>query len=199
MPIVIPDGDRLELISTSFIDRVRNGDARDIASEIIAQDDCECISDDLVAELSNRISQKFQNAPATFVGSSKLGFSLKQLQADGTIRGFDIGSDIDIAICDSALFDAFWVDTYDFFCTKQFWGDIRGYQKYFFRGWIRPDKLPHKIEQRNDWFDFFRDLSRDCLDSAYDIRAALYKSGHFLHTYQTVALSRIQSNLELGR
>ena len=130
MAILIPDEDQLRAISATFLAKLENEDAPTIATTIVEQAECECISQDLVTDITDQIAHQFGNvAPATIVGSSKLGISLKELQASGKIRGFGANSDIDIAICDSELFDTFWIETYDYYCSQRFWSDVRGYQK----------------------------------------------------------------------
>jgi hypothetical protein len=131
---------------------------------------------------------KITNAELNFVGSAQLGFSLLQKGDRPRYRAFSIESDLDIAIVSSSFFDEVWESTFVHFIEKRPWPLLQDFQKYFFRGWIRPDKLPYVTQFRSSWFDFFRNLSREQFDSQHSITCGLYKSNTFLREYHKKAV-----------
>lgn len=136
-------------------------------------------------ELKSRVAQKFGIHPNEIlvVGSAKLGFSVVP---DKRYRPFGETSDIDVVLCSSNLFDAFWLDVFDYWARPELWPELHGFRKYLFRGWMRPDKLPpaRSFSRSQDWWDFFRRLTVEGTFGPYKIRGALYKNWHFLEAYQ---------------
>jgi hypothetical protein len=150
-----------------------------------------------VVELKSDVANHFGLHPndVYVVGSSKLGFSI----ADGKrYRPFGDTSDIDIAIVSSGLFDALWQQVFDYWVENGTLGEVeRNFQKYLFRGWIRPDLLPpaNRFPMRNDWWDFFLDLTRGQRYGLYKIRGGLYKSLHYLEEYQSINVRKCQQEI----
>jgi hypothetical protein len=146
---------------------------------------CFNLSDDAYFSLKDRIAQRFGIHPneVVVVGSAKLGFSIAP---DKRYRPFGEKSDIDVALCSGQLFDAFWKDVFDYWARGELWPGIGDFRKYLFRGWMRPDKLPPitSFIRSRDWWEFFRALANSGEYGPYKVTGALYKSWHFLESYQ---------------
>ena len=117
------------------------------------------------------------------MGSAKTGFSIAP---DKRYRPFGETSDIDVVICSSTLFDAIWKDVFDYWARGENWPSLGAFRKYLFRGWMRPDKLPPaaSFQRAQDWWEFFRTVTSSGSFGPYKITGALYKSWHFLESYQ---------------
>lgn len=137
-------------------------------------------------ELKSLIACKFglHHSEVLMVGSGKLGFSIVESKR---YRPFGDTSDLDIALISPALFDAIWLDAYEYWRAKSFWPEYAQFKEYLFRGWIRPDKLPpaHTFRRNSDWWEFFREVTASQRFGPYRIRAGLYRSWSFLEAYQT--------------
>jgi hypothetical protein len=151
-------------------------------------------------ELKETIATKFDIHPieVVVVGSAKLGFSIVPKKR---YRAFNDNSDIDVAIVSGKLFDAFWIMVYEYWrrLPDPYWAGGGEFQKYLFRGWIRPDKLPKSpaFPERDSWWEFFRVLARSRRFGKYGIAAGLYKSWHFLETYQEICVARCKQGQAL--
>jgi hypothetical protein len=174
----------------AFRNDLRRNEPPRIVQRWITHGDAAMLSPEHYFELKEAVAQKFMVHPneVVVVGSAKLGFSIAPKKR---YRQFLSDSDIDVAIVSSALFDRFWVSVYDYSQRgpDPYWQDRQAFQKYLFRGWIRPDKLPRSpaFAQRDDWWEFFRML-RHSRRFRHGISAGLYKSWHFLETYQQVCI-----------
>lgn len=157
----------------------------DLVQRHITYGDCFTLSEASYFELKTRVAQNFgiHTSEVLVVGSAKLGFSIAP---DKLYRPFGETSDIDVVLCSSALFDALWKDVFDYWVRQAFWPDLGDFRKYLFRGWMRPDKLPpeRSFAQSQAWWEFFRRLTMEGTFGPYRIRGALYKSWHFLESYQ---------------
>jgi hypothetical protein len=162
-----------------------HGDPSDLVRKHITSGECFALSPGSYYELKARIAKEFGIHPSevVVVGSAKLGFSLAP---DKRYRPFGETSDIDIALCSSNLFDACWRDVFDYWARPEFWPSIEDFRRYLFRGWMRPDKLPpeRSFVRSQEWWEFFRKLTSEGTFGPYKIRGALYKSWHFLESYQ---------------
>jgi len=151
---------------------------------------CFVINESDLNNLKKIVSNHFSLHPneIAIVGSAKLGFSIAP---DKRYQKFSDLSDIDIAICSSELFDEIWKSVYDYW-RRESWSESKEFQKYLFRGWIRPDKLPNvpSFGMRREWWEFFRKLTNSKKYGPYSIRGGLYKSWHFLENYQLTAVER---------
>jgi hypothetical protein len=151
----------------------------------ITHGECFNISPDTYFSLKARVAQQFGIHPSEVivVGSAKLGFSIAP---DKRYRPFGETSDIDVALCSGHLFDAFWKDVFDYWARGEIWSGLPDFRKYIFRGWMRPDKLPPtgSFNRSREWWEFFRSLTSSGDYGPYKITGALYKSWHFLESYQ---------------
>lgn len=107
-------------------------------------------------DLRSEVADHFELCPneVLVVGSTKLGFSIAPHKR---YRLFCDESDIDVALISSTLFDKFWKEAFVYWCDGSYWSGYNKFVRYFFRGWIRPDKLPpsRMFPLRKDWWDFF--------------------------------------------
>jgi hypothetical protein len=140
-------------------------------------------------ELQDKVSSHFDVHPSevVVVGSAHFGFSIAPQKR---YRDFGDSSDIDVAIVSAYLFDKVWAEAYGFWRQNKWWPEIKSFQEYLFRGWMRPDKLPpnDRFEFGSAWWRFFNELTAVGTFGPYKIRAGLYRSWPFLEKYQVVCV-----------
>jgi len=163
-----------------------------IVHRTLSQDSDLCINTKTRRDVFATIRAHFGRSglDCLFVGSANLGFSIVEKASRPRYRPFSDESDIDIAIVSPSLFDEVWEQTFLKFLAERPWHTAQEFQKYFFRGWIRPDKLPYDFKFRSDWFDFFRTVSKDHFDSLHTVSCGLYKSRTFLLEYHKLAIGK---------
>lgn len=127
--------------------------------------DCWVFHNDEYYELKADVANYFKVHPneVLIVGSAKLGFSIAP---NKRYREFGDSSDIDIAIVSSSLFEKIWLQALESKESNGYFWDVqekKSFQDYFFRGWIRPDKLPQasNFTLRGDWKEYFRNLTSE--------------------------------------
>jgi hypothetical protein len=157
----------------------------ELVQRYITFGDCVTLSAAVYFDLKTQVARHFSIhiSEVLIVGSAKLGFSIAP---DKRYRPFGETSDIDVVICSSTLFDLFWKDVFDYWARGEVWPSFGDFRKYLFRGWMRPDKLPPapSFQLSQDWWEFFRGLTGSGTFGPYKITGALYKSWHFLESYQ---------------
>lgn len=126
------------------------------------------------------------------VGSSKLGYSYHKDSS------FSLESDIDVVLVNENLFENFYYNV----CEYQYGIDnglvtttqeertvYNKFLKYLVKGWMRPDKLPPKIQNaaiKSAWFNFFESISYGKSPVGnYKVSGGLFKSYHYLEKYYT--------------
>lgn len=126
------------------------------------------------------------------VGSSKLGYSYHK---DST---FSLESDIDVVLVNENLFESFYYNV----CEYQYGIDnglvtitqaertvYNQFLKYLVKGWMRPDKLPPKIQNsaiKSEWFNFFESISYGKSPVGnYKVSGGLFKNYNYLEKYYT--------------
>jgi len=148
-------------------------------------------------ELKHTVADQFNLHPSEVlvVGSVKLGFSIV---ATKRYRHFGDTSDIDVVIISSNLFDEIWSDAFDYWLSGAYWPNLEDFRRYLFRGWMRPDKLPpeRSFERSREWWEFFRELSNSQQFGPYRISGALYKSWHYLESYQAQCIVECRREIE---
>ena len=168
-------------------------------------EDCYIFSRERYIELREEVAKHFNIHPSDVlvVGSAKMGFSITRGKR---YRPFGDTSDIDVAIISSELFDEIWKQVFDYWAeggslddTAWPQRDRNAFNKYLFRGWIRPDKLPSSriFELGRDWWQFFEQLPSSGLYGPSKIAGGLYKSWHFLEKYQSVCINECKQDLEI--
>jgi hypothetical protein len=199
MAIRIPNEDEHARLVTTFRGEVRKTSVDDIVDAILNPASCYCVDAAGRNSIRTSIFEKYGlgGAQCYIVGSAQLGFSLVSRTNAPRYRPFSQASDIDVAIVSSEFYDLVWEDTFLHFVRQQPWPTFQDFQKYFFRGWIRPDKLPRISPFRSEWFDYFRTLSRDLFDSQHQVTCALYKSAIFLKEYQKLAVKECKDSEEI--
>jgi hypothetical protein len=173
--------ERISLFRQDLLQR----DVPELVQRHITYGECFALSVETYFALKNRVAQQFgiHHAQVLVVGSAKLGFSIAP---DKRYRPFGDNSDIDVALCSSDLFDAFWRDVFDYWSRGEIWPGVNQFRRYLFLGWMRPDKLPpaKSFARSQEWWEFFRLLAATGEYGPYKVTGALYKSWHFLETYQ---------------
>lgn len=159
--------------------------------------------------LRGRIADRFEvpTASVVIVGSAKIGFTLVHKKANDCaperpiFSPFYDSSDVDVAIVSDVLFDGIWKQLLQFWHDSGYsdhFGYWRGgdkFRRYHFRGWMRPDKLPSggDYTYRNEWFDYFLELTSARAAGDYPIKAGVYREDFFLRTYQHIAFERCKA------
>lgn len=160
-------------------------DVPDLVRRHIISGESYILSNEAHFSLRNMVCEHFSISyqEVIVVGSAKLGFSIAPYKR---YRHFQDNSDIDVVICSSILFDAFWQDVFDYWSRGEQWVEIGEFRKYLFRGWMRPDKLPtaKSFIRGQEWWEFFRQLTATGNFGPYKITGALYKTWHFFECYQ---------------
>ncbi|MBS4067339.1 MAG: hypothetical protein KGZ62_01915 [Sulfurimonas sp.] len=151
------------------------------------------INEEKYYELKNEIAHNFNIHPneVMLVGSAKLGFSFSEnlSKSKSRYRHFSEESDLDIAIVSNNLFDRYWDEIFNKKIQTKFqWKDDKSFKDYFFRGWINPTKIPNDLDIKNDWFEYFRELSNSRKYGEYQINAGIYRNWQFFETYQSSAV-----------
>ncbi len=147
-------------------------------------------------ELKNKIAE-FLGVSQTnifVIGSAKLGFSIAPQKR---YQHFNEESDIDIAIIDANLFIRYWKILYkyntDVRAESQY--ERRVYEQflnYFFKGWLRPDKFPTGMREKQDWFDFFKSLQKEY---NHNIAAGIYYDIDMFNGYNKMNLETIRGEI----
>lgn len=129
------------------------------------------------------------------VGSGKLGFSIKPRRR---FQPFYSGSDIDIVIISTELFEKIWQEIFLFERNGGYWPNIGAFKQYHFQGWMRPDKLPleRSFTFTRIWWDFFEKVSGGGEYGPYKIRGGLYQSQFFFQSYQQKCFDQCRSALK---
>ena len=168
-----------------------NQEPIDIVRKHIVFGECAVISPDKYFFLRDTVAKKFSLHPndVLVVGSAKLGFSIAP---DKKYRIFGDNSDIDVAIISSHFFELIWKDLHRFISQQRYWQGQNDFNKFLFRGWIRPDILPsdHGFEFAKEWWEFFNKLSVSREFDVVRIRGGIYKDWHFLESYQMIAINK---------
>jgi hypothetical protein len=200
MPIRVPNLREHEALVAAFRHSLGEETSAQIVERLLNQESCFCIDAATRQMLSERIRTEFEFGAATFVvvGSAQLGFSTVAKPNRPRYRAFSVESDVDVAIVSSDFYDRVWEEVFLHFVENRPWPQVQEFQKYFFRGWIRPDKLPYNSAFRSRWFDYFRGLSRELFDSEHEIRCGLYKSQIFLTEYHKLSVKRCQDAEEIA-
>jgi hypothetical protein len=167
--------------------------AGEVVRRHITFGDCFALTSNDYFELKRRVADHSHINPneVVVVGSAKLGFSI----APGKrYRYFGDHSDIDVALCSNDLFDTIWVDVFNYWRMGSLWDSLPQFRKYLFRGWMRPDKLPpaRTFQHSQEWWEFFRSLEASGDFGSYKISGALYKTWHFLESYQAKCVTDCQ-------
>ncbi|MDE0423573.1 MAG: hypothetical protein OXN25_01755 [Candidatus Poribacteria bacterium] len=180
-----------------FKKELRRLSATRIVRKHILFGECCMLSQDKYFDLRSEVADHFGLHPndVLVVGSTKLGFSVVP---DKKYRLFGNESDIDVALVSSRLFDEFWEQVFRYKYEGSYWPEYDQFVDYFFRGWIRPDKLPRSsmFPLREDWWNFFRSITNSRKYGDFKISGGLYKSYFFLENYQTICIQQCIDNLE---
>jgi hypothetical protein len=177
-----------------FRAELRTRSAKEIVREHVIAGTCRSLDDASYRDLKEKVAEQFDVHPneVIVVGSAKLGFSIAPLKR---YRAFSDASDIDVVLCSPGLFDRIWQAVFDYHRRGETWDGLSDFRKYLFRGWMRPDKMPPEpsFALSSDWWEFFRKLTASGAYGPYKISGALYKSWHFLESYQNDCVGQCQS------
>lgn len=193
MPLSLDISTRIEEFRNDLVRRPNSV----IVQKYITHGKCYALDEAAYFELKSSIASEFALHPSQvlIVGSAKLGFSIVKAKR---YRPFGDTSDIDVAIISPALFNSMWEDAFNFWRTGAYWPEIDAFRRYLFRGWIRPDKLPPEksFERRRHWWEYFRTITQSQVFGPFPIRAGLYKSWHYLESYQQTCVSECRGELD---
>ena len=175
--------------------------ATQIVRKHIIFGECCMLSSSEYFDLRSEVADHFRLHPneTLVVGSTKLGFSIVP---NKQYRLFRDTSDIDVALVSSTLFDEFWEQVFRYRYEGSDWPEYNEFVRYFFRGWIRPDKLPRSpmFPLTENWRNFFQTITNSGRYGDHKIAGGLYKSYFFLENYQKICVEQLRgttiSNLE---
>ena len=169
-----------------------------IVRKHIISGDCHILSRDQYFNLRSEVADYFGLHPnqVLVVGSAKLGFSIVP---DKLYRPFFDGSDIDVVLVSSTLFDSVWKDVFNYEREVGDWPKYREFVDYLFQGWIRPDKLPRSemFPFGKKWWRFFQKVTNSRMYGDCKIAGALYKSYFFLENYQEYCVQQCQNKKDI--
>jgi hypothetical protein len=159
---------------------------------------CCILSENQYFDLRSEVADCFKLHPSEVlvVGSAKLGFSIAP---DKLYQQFSDGSDIDVVLISSTLFDEIWEVVFRYKYEGGYWPEYEEFVKYFFQGWIRPDKLPRSemFPFGRKWWGFFQKVTNSRIYGDYKIAGALYKSYFFLENYQKHCVQQCMSEKDV--
>jgi len=182
----------------NFKELLKSNEASYLVRKNIIFGSCAVIDDDQYLELRSNVAKQFSIHPneVLVVGSAKLGFSTAPHKR---YRGFSDSSDIDVVIVNSKLFDDIWYLVYQSWKNKVLWECERDFQKYMFRGWLRPDFFPasNSMAISKAWWEYFRELTASGRFGQYKLSGAIYKDWNYIEQYQSGAIAQCKENLEL--
>lgn len=178
-----------------------------VYEKYVAVESCAGMGDSPLLGLRNQIAERFQieASSVVIVGSAKLGFTLKS-HSRPRYSAFSYDSDVDVAIVSDIAFDQVWKASLDYWHRSGYaksaglWRNGDKFRNYIFRGWMRPDMLPSSgaYKYRDEWFDFFQQLTSDRAAGDFKITAGLYREEHFLRTYQTILIEQCAQELRIA-
>lgn len=126
------------------------------------------------------------------VGSAKLGYSYYKDSM------FSLDSDIDVVLVNESLFENYYHNVCEYqydidnglvTTTQDERKEYNKFLKYWVKGWMRPDKLPPKIQNsaiKSEWFSFFESISYGKSSVGdYKVSGGLFKSYQYLEKYYT--------------
>lgn len=126
------------------------------------------------------------------VGSSKLGYSYHKDSI------FSLDSDIDVVLVNESLFENYYHNVCEYqyeidnglvTTTQEEKTEYNKFLKYLVKGWMRPDKLPPKIQNsaiKSEWFNFFDSISYGKSPVGnYKVSGGLFKNYQYLEKYYT--------------
>lgn len=198
-----------------FKSDVQNLTADQVFDQYIAVEQCAGYPNLDQKALRARVAEHFGIEPGhvLIVGSAKIGFCLTDKRVDEgedprpAFSPFDESSDIDVAIISDRVFDEIWKRAFEFWHTSGYsrswgyWSGGKDFRNYVFRGWMRPDKLPSEgsFKYKDEWFDFFRQLTSERAAGDFKITAGLYREPYFLRAYQSISIMAARAKVIIGQ
>jgi len=155
-------------------------------------------------EIRNAVASHFK-IPFTSVqvaGSAKTGYSYHQQ------KEFTPGeSDLDLAIIDQSIYFHYAQEVYkvtngysdlSMFPRKNGKSTFPRYRECLSFGMLRPDLMPTS-QIKNDWFDFFRNLSSNYISLFKNINSAIFSTTFFFEAKQISNIELYQSEIGGGK
>jgi len=186
-----------------FRELLKSAEAEQIVEDIVLGGAAQHVAAEDLEFIHRAIAEKFsvlvEEVEIYIVGSAKLGFSISEKNKNGKIlpryRLFSPDSDIDIAVICPKIFEMIWYElsSYAHFNTYLPW-DSGKVGDYLVCGWLRLDKLPHRIRMRrwDDWRDCFRHVSAAPRFKSRSVTGGLFYSKDFLKQYQLRSVKECQ-------
>lgn len=149
----------------------------------------------LYYDLKEEIAEHFKISPSNvfMIGSAKLGFCLSVEK--GLWRYINEESDIDMTIISEKLFDEIWKEIFEFNInitvrTEKEDKQYHEFLKYFFKGWIRPDKFPFNFAKKVEIQQLLNSLY-----NKYDNRkvsVGIFRNEYFFEMYHVSNINKIR-------
>lgn len=159
-------------------------------------------------DLRHEVAMHFGIQPieVVLVGSCRTGFTLmdKPKQSRPRYTRVESGSDLDIVVVSTRLFDTIWDTVFDYaqesaaFRKSDEAVEFRG---MLFRGWIDPRGMPpgQRFELAERWIRFFDRFGRDRRFGNRRATARVYRDWVRLATYQQIAVEGCKRARREGR
>jgi hypothetical protein len=186
----------------AFREDLENGDLHDVIQKHITTGNPVAIDDSIYFLLRRMVAHEFFVHPSAviLVGSCRTGFSLKPNKRYLPVAP---DSDVDIAIIEPRLFDAYWDNVFDLTRKDRGWANShigRRFTLDLFNGWITPRKLPNlpRFSDGRRWAEFFDALTARRTCGIREIKARLYRSWERLEAYQEIMVTRCRDDLRRG-
>jgi hypothetical protein len=152
---------------------------------------------ELILELKNSIAKHFDihSRDIEIVGSAKLGFSLNP---DKIGKVFNAGSDIDLVIVSSELFDAMWRSLLILEYRENYNLDKKGQELLreclgtIRDGYISPNRFPSIFKYHNYWWKIFNSLSSKPKYNTQKVRGRLFKNWLCVEKYYSIQLIKLK-------
>ena len=135
------------------------------------------------------------------LGSAKLGYSYHKDSV------FSSESDIDVALVNENLFESYYsnicnyqysIDKGLITMTQEELYSYNIFLQYLIKGWMRPDKLPTKLQllsMKKEWFEFFKSISYGKSSVGnYKVNGGLFKNYQYMEMYYTVSIMKYRNN-----
>ncbi len=143
-----------------------------------------------------------QPVEVVLVGSCRTGFSLTEKPKKGRPRYslVEQGSDLDLVVVSSRLFDRLWDAVFDYSRTNSAFrnsDEATEFRNMLFQGWVDPRGMPpgRRFEQADYWVRFFDGLSRDRRFGNRRTSARVYRDWQRLSAYQQIAVEQCKQAL----
>jgi hypothetical protein len=151
--------------------------------------------DEFRQEVADRLGVNVTNID--IVGSGRLGFSLNP---DHLLSHFRPGSDIDLVIVSSQVFDSAWEEMLANGASIGLANEderrrLKKTRDSFFQGYLRPDHVPLGTFLGREWFPKLSTRFTSNVARAHEVNAWLFKSKVHARSFYEANVARVRGNV----